>query len=416
MIGAVVFWEAEKNQKWTYFESVYFSYTSLLTIGYGDFQPISNSGKPFFVFWSLLAVPTLTVLISSMGDTIIQLIKDVTIWLGEITVLPSGSGSMRQSLKFGITKLAGGKVDVQGIRDADDDIEEMPTGLIRMPHRKKQEPSHNKEDVENAQKLASNFEQAEKLDEDEARRQGDKLAEDVHHYRHMLIREIRNVYADVNTVEPKKYTYEEWSYFLQLLGEDEGDQKYHRKAPLNVPTRDQKKSMDESRAVSKEEQEVEKDDDAGQMHAAPDSQENNLTGHTIKRWSWIGNRSPLLGDKEEAEWVLEKLLARLEDELQRERKITKKLRAKKEEETGEKQDTPRWPLRRVEDRKKDMQVSGDQDDDGSGGSSKTLQGHAGREEKDSRPTSSGDEEGSRRVSVEEGKDSKPPRLDTGFDE
>jgi potassium channel subfamily K, other eukaryote len=414
MIGAVVFWEAEKNQKWTYFESVYFSYTSLLTIGYGDFQPVSNSGKPFFVFWSLLAIPTLTILISNMGDTIIRLIKDATIWLGEITVLPSEAGSIRQSLKFGITKLMGGKIDVQGIRDADDDVEEMPTGLIRMPRRKKQEPSHNREDVENAQKLASNFEQAEKLDEDEARRQGDKLAEDVHHYRHMLIREIRNVYADVNAVEPKKYTYEEWSYFLQLLGEDEGDQKYHRKAPLNVPTRHQKKSMDESIAVSKEEQEGEKDDDAGQMHAAPDSQENNLTGQTIKRWSWIGNRSPLLEDREEAEWVLEKLLARLEDELQREMKRTKKLRAKKEEETGEKQDTPRWPLRRVEDRKKDMQVPGDQDDDGSGGSSNTLQAHAGREEKDSRPTSS--EKGSRRVSVEEGKDSKPPRLDAGIEE
>ena len=110
-----MFWKTEKKQGWSYFESVYFSYTTLLTIGYGDFQPISNSGKPFFVFWSLLAVPTLTILISHMGNTVIQLIKDVTIWLGEVTVLPSESVSIRQSLKFGVIKLTGGKIDVQGI-------------------------------------------------------------------------------------------------------------------------------------------------------------------------------------------------------------------------------------------------------------------------------------------------------------
>src|SRR5271156_940172 len=156
MIGAVVFWTAEKDQAWTYFESVYFSYTTLLTIGYGDFQPISNSGKPFFVFWTLLAVPTLTILISNMGDTVIQLIKDLTIWFGEVTVLPSESGSIRQSLKFGLMKLAGGKINVQGLRDSNDNIEDTPPGLVRMP--RKQESRHNKKDVEAAQKLASVFE------------------------------------------------------------------------------------------------------------------------------------------------------------------------------------------------------------------------------------------------------------------
>src|SRR4051794_19886589 len=144
MIGAVVFWKAEKAQDWTYFESIYFSYTTLLTIGYGDFQTISNSAKPFFVFWTLLAVPTLTILISNMGDTIIQLIKDLTIWLGEVTVLPSESSSIRQSLKFGLTKLIGGKINVQGIRDSNDNIEDAPPGLIRMPHSQEQKSRHNR--------------------------------------------------------------------------------------------------------------------------------------------------------------------------------------------------------------------------------------------------------------------------------
>src|SRR2546423_2555348 len=334
MIGAVVFWKAEKNQHWTYFESAYFSYTSLLTIGYGDFQPTSNSGKPFFVVWTLLAVPTITILISNMGDTVIQLTKDVTIWLGEVTILPSESASIHQRLKFGITKLMGGKIDVPGIRNGDDDVEELPTGLVRMPRRKKQQSSHNREDVENAQKLASDFAQAEELDEDMARKQGDTLAEDIHHYRRLLIREVRNVCADLNAAKPKKYTYEEWSYFLELLGEGEGDPKYRQKAPRKPPSHNLGKGTDESTAVSMEEQEAEKGDDTGQRHAAPDGQKNDQTGHTIKQWSWMGNRSPLVGDKEEAEWILAKLLARLEDELQRESELAKKLKAKKEGEDG----------------------------------------------------------------------------------
>jgi potassium channel subfamily K len=49
-IGAVVFWLAERKvQGMSYFQALYFCYVSLLTIGYGDFAPKSNAGRPFFV-------------------------------------------------------------------------------------------------------------------------------------------------------------------------------------------------------------------------------------------------------------------------------------------------------------------------------------------------------------------------------
>ncbi|KIY49780.1 voltage-gated potassium channel [Fistulina hepatica ATCC 64428] len=71
-MGSLAFWYSEHNyQHWTFFESLYFSYTTLLTIGYGDYYPRSNAGKPFFVVWTLMAVPTVTILISNMEDTII---------------------------------------------------------------------------------------------------------------------------------------------------------------------------------------------------------------------------------------------------------------------------------------------------------------------------------------------------------
>lgn len=88
-IGAVVFWRVEREtQGMSYFESLYFCYVSLLTIGYGDFSPKSNAGKPFFVVWSLIAIPTMTILISGMGDTVIATFKRATIKLGDFTLLP----------------------------------------------------------------------------------------------------------------------------------------------------------------------------------------------------------------------------------------------------------------------------------------------------------------------------------------
>lgn len=83
------FWQAEQeSQGLTYFQALYFCYVSLLTIGYGDFSPSSNAGKPFFIVWSLVAVPTMTILISDMGDTVIASFKRGTFTLADWTVLP----------------------------------------------------------------------------------------------------------------------------------------------------------------------------------------------------------------------------------------------------------------------------------------------------------------------------------------
>ncbi|KAH8811241.1 TOK2 potassium channel [Xylogone sp. PMI_703] len=68
IVSAGIFYRSESSQGWSYFVALYFTYTSLTTIGYGDFYPTSNFGKVFFVFWSLLAVPILTNLVTAMGE------------------------------------------------------------------------------------------------------------------------------------------------------------------------------------------------------------------------------------------------------------------------------------------------------------------------------------------------------------
>ncbi|KAJ5389095.1 uncharacterized protein N7496_000163 [Penicillium cataractarum] len=67
-LSAVVFRASEQQQGWSYFLALYFTYTSLTTIGYGDLYPTRSLGKVFFVFWSLLVLPILTNLVMAMGE------------------------------------------------------------------------------------------------------------------------------------------------------------------------------------------------------------------------------------------------------------------------------------------------------------------------------------------------------------
>ncbi|CDO96061.1 unnamed protein product [Kluyveromyces dobzhanskii CBS 2104] len=74
VLGALVLYFAES---WNYFESFYFCLLTVLTIGYGVPSPISGCGRAFYVIWCLGAVPLMTVLISTVGDFIYDLSKDI---------------------------------------------------------------------------------------------------------------------------------------------------------------------------------------------------------------------------------------------------------------------------------------------------------------------------------------------------
>jgi potassium channel subfamily K, other eukaryote len=331
VIGGLVFFKAEKNQGWTYFGGLYFAYTSLLTIGYGDFQPYSNSGKPFFVFWTLLAVPALTILISNMGDTVVKVIKDFTIYLGEITILPGDEGGLSDRLKYGVLKVTGGNGGNLTSLKQDNQVKEKPPMMADMPG-KNEHRGPKPQNVDGAMHAAGRLEKEEEQEEQEARDRGDKIAEDEHHYRHLLISEMKRVYSYVNAEPPKKFTYEEWAYYLSLLGEDEHDQRYHRRAPVKVQDPKGRADFEKSNSSSSDNIEVKEKDtqqDAPVNQFAKDKED-------IEEWSWLGDRSPLLGDKDEAAWILERLFAVLERDL-------KKQMAQRHEEAGQRRQQPQRP-------------------------------------------------------------------------
>lgn len=296
-IGALIFYFAEYEQGWSYFGSLYFAYTTLLTIGYGDYKPFSNSGKAFFVFWSLLAVPTLTILISNMGDTVIKGIRDVTLWLGEVTVLPGEEG-VRHRLKQILGRATPKKVLRKGI-----DSKGQSNGLRgdkKEVDAEQAPPRNGVGSTYMGDAEAEDVEEHELTEAGEARLRGDKLGEDIHEYHYLLAQEVRNVMKHINESPPRKYTYKEWAWFLKLMGEDESNPESHRQAPVQVKNA------------------LNKDPDIGGGVAGKEKDE------PMKEWSWLGNRSPLMGETEEAEWVLERLTATLEGELKKQHESREK--------------------------------------------------------------------------------------------
>ena len=288
-IGAAIFEQAERNQSWTYFGSLYFAYTSLLTIGYGDYRLMSNSGKPFFVFWSLLAVPALTILISNMGDTVVKGLRDATIHLGEFTVLP-GDASTKQRFEHIIAKATGGKIFAKG------PIFEKPPGVLSEKTNDDEE-KHDTAGGKPADFLADEEEEDELLEAKEARIRGDKLEEDIHYLHYLLVKEIRNVTKQLSQSPPKQYTYDEWAWFLRLMGEDEDASTSHRAPPAEGDPAEETKLQ----------------------QGTTDDRNNDGA-----KWSWVGHRSPLMGEVEEAEWVLERLSAALEARLKEQNRIQRR--------------------------------------------------------------------------------------------
>lgn len=269
-LGAVVFMHSEKPQGWSYFVSMYFAYTSLLTIGYGDYVVQSNSGKAFFVFWSLLAVPTLTILISNMGETIIKEFKDFTIWIGSLTVLPDEQG-LGSALRLGMKRISMGKMYKGESKGHDSN------------------GSHSGASNQFAlDRIEKHIEHEELEEEKEADKHGNMLERDVRFYHFILAKEICHLLKDINASPPREYTYDEWNYYLRLIGQDENDASRHRQPRVK------------------------------HQHGKDDSPDLGIADDEGKfEWSWLGIRSPLMGNQNDAQWLLRRLTTTMESEMRK---------------------------------------------------------------------------------------------------
>ncbi|KAJ4289090.1 Potassium channel [Kalmusia sp. IMI 367209] len=265
-IGAVVFWQAEKNtQEMTYFKALYFCYISLLTIGYGDLAPKSSAGRCFFVIWSLVAVPTMTILVSDLGDTVVDKFRRLSDHLADFTVLPKYGiwksfldkhPWLLRWLQERTEKRAAKKRLKRGfdLDDPDAPTEEVDwDSQIRDIRAAEEQPDNQAAAASTLPALALEAEQ-------------DALGERPSHkdIAHHLALSIKRVAADVHLPRPKRYEFEEWVEFVRLI------------------------RLTGNRTGSR-----------------GDSDEEDEEG--LVEWDWIGTDSPLMSGLDESEWLLQRL-------------------------------------------------------------------------------------------------------------
>ncbi|KAI7612222.1 voltage-gated potassium channel [Hortaea werneckii] len=344
-IGAAIFMVAENNQHWTYFNALYFSYISLLTIGYGDFVLLSNSGRAFFVIWSILAVPSLTILISNMGDTAIKWFSDATIWLGSITILP-GEHSI---------KATGMHLAQRVLSACSDSLRQiLPSGIFggaatghTLRHEQRMSSHQHEQRMMDglAKRLTTHIASEELQEAKEAEAHGDALQRDIHFYHYVLARECRNLMKELGNGSTKQYTWEEWEYFLKLMDneDDASDDREKRERTPVLPQKLQHSSSGVSSGLSspavasgtdgavdrehemQEWKRLHEGHKRNKLRSNPDGINRRPTTAELTDWSWLSNKSPLMSTKSETEWILERLSAVLETELRRQRKGLRKI-------------------------------------------------------------------------------------------
>jgi potassium channel subfamily K len=271
LLGAAVFWGTEnavhsfQTSPWSYFDAIYFMFISLLTVGYGDFSVRSNVGRPLFVFWGLLAIPTMTILIASMGATVLIIIKGIIQRIDTFIVLPHEGGGEKTSFsrkalyhaklksKARVGHKGAGKDGVghdghvHGLEIHGEGVRDPNSGKVMHLEKHTEDVPHVDHDHDEAVRIRN----------------------------YLLAKEIRTLFEHTADSR-KKYSYEEWARYLKLLG--------IRHRPTDV---------------------------AGTV----DGNSEQRNGDLKSEWGWLRDDGPLFNKKSEPEWVLERLTKQLVDNL-----------------------------------------------------------------------------------------------------
>jgi potassium channel subfamily K len=218
-----------------------------LTIGYGDFSPKTGAGRSFFVIWSFIAVPTITILASHLTDTVVSAFNGWSHTVADHTILPKND-RWRQVLD----RVTNWRSSITWSRTPPRNlvIEERTLTLNRTQTMRNEMYAAGLEtpDIDAIER---------QHDRDLEHRQPDAAA-----LARQLALAIRRAAKDMSMDTPRQYSYEEWVEFTRLI----------RFSAVAGPS------------------EIAKDADEGMIE-----------------WDWLAENSPMMAEYTEAEFVLERL-------------------------------------------------------------------------------------------------------------
>jgi hypothetical protein len=244
LMSAGVFRRSERSQDWSYFVALYFTYTSLTTIGYGDLYPTSNFGKVFFVFWSLLAIPILTNLVTAMGEIGHQMLIHIS---GYMWRFGTSRARERHHHRHGIISRSNGERNNNGLSKSALDRESLSRGTNIERHA--QGPSTSRQSSKNLQRIGTESSSAaNKLELSKS------MNEAVQH-KLLLAEEIERLVAVLRDESIRQDPRRDWIRILSLLhaGEDEGPSSSETIPPAVLHER---KPMDPEKAVAERNTEI----------------------------------------------------------------------------------------------------------------------------------------------------------------
>jgi potassium channel subfamily K len=258
IVGAIVFWQLEQDtQGMTFFEAFYFCYVSLTTIGYGDFTPQSAGGRPFFVVWSLFAVPSITLLIGAASNTVVDSFNNWTNTIADFTLLPK-HGIWRDFINRHNKLLGWAAARQERIDEADRVEGGFPVG----PETSGGEELPKVFKAKTIEELAAEGPNRENRSE-----LGRRLAH-----------AIKQVTHDIKHTPHKRYSYEEWAEWTILIRFTSQMDKHFKAAIARV--------------------------DANDMGFSGD----DFAHKGLIEWDWMGEDSPMMAEGTEPEWLLDRLI------------------------------------------------------------------------------------------------------------
>lgn len=289
-----------------------------------DLTPKSNAGRAFFVMWSILAVPALTILISDLSEIFLRVFSATTVKLGEITML-SGEHGLVAKMKHSLlpskhadldSKHADPEVRVENARHLDGTNKIKPLDCVE----------HHLQLMQFvADRLANNF-TVEELEECvEAEKQDTSMDKDVHFYHYVLSRECRQLQKDLTISPTRKYSWHDWEYYLKLTGSVD-----HSAITVTTPIGTAQHDGVVDRATERKNR-LKWHQHHHFLPRALTHPFDHLVSHQRRRlrqatnldlqdWSWLSDRSPLASACTETEWLLERLSLALLKELNAMRK------------------------------------------------------------------------------------------------